>query len=106
MHIPADRWAGLTVDFDKLRAQGDGFSVAQIQVFSAMNVLKARGRPNAETVSIALFHARRASSAPLVSQIAEAEAITRDWPSDGPPVPKVKTVSEHISAVWHAAKQA
>jgi hypothetical protein len=59
------------------------------------------GRPNARNTSVSVYNQRRADRCPpLPSQLAEAEAIVAMWPTDGPPRPKAKTVSGHISALW------
>jgi hypothetical protein len=69
------------------------------------------GRPNAEKTSIALFNGRRARKELLPKkQIQEAKAIHEEWPSPrpdkaGPPKPTARTISGHISSVWHGANK-
>jgi len=65
----------------------------------------AVGRPQAKGTSAELFRKRRSDGVPLASsQLEEAKAILKAWPKDGPPKPQPKTVSEHISPLWHGAR--
>jgi hypothetical protein len=62
------------------------------------------GRPQAKGTSTALFSKRRSDGVPLApTQLDEAKAILKAWPKDGPSKPQPKTVSEHISPLWHGA---
>jgi hypothetical protein len=63
------------------------------------------GRPQAKGTSAELFRNRRSKGVPLApTQLEEAKAILKAWPKDGPPKPQPKTVSEHISPLWHSAR--
>jgi hypothetical protein len=62
---------------------------------------RGRGRPNAKTTSLAIFHQRRDRGIPLTKHMKdEAEGISREWPSDGPNQPMIKTISGHIAKAW------
>jgi hypothetical protein len=62
------------------------------------------GRPPVGATTVQLFQARRDKGVPLAkSQLAEAQAIVAEWPSDGRRPPQAKTVSQKFSEVWQAA---
>ncbi|MGD0631793.1 MAG: hypothetical protein ABR987_20875 [Terracidiphilus sp.] len=59
------------------------------------------GRPSPQARILQIFHARRGRGLPVVSYLAEAEAILAEWPqhaSDQKP-PNVSTVRRHVSHV-------
>ena len=64
------------------------------------------GRPQAKGTSTELFSEPPFQRHPSrISQLEEAKAILKAWPKDGPSKPQPKTVSEHISPLWHGAVQ-
>ncbi len=117
---PAEWWANVAIDLDQNSATGHGSTLTGMRVFhpQARRVVDGGatgaplpssatrnrpGRPNAENTSIRIFDQRRAAGIPrAASQMEEAAQILDEWPTGGPPAPKVATISGHISRLWQS----
>ncbi|MSP00242.1 MAG: hypothetical protein EXR07_04200 [Acetobacteraceae bacterium] len=104
---PVNAGHGITVP---LPTQADAGTASTSEILIANPAISKQppkrnaGRPNASNTSVSLYERRQVEGCPPgASQLAEAEKIIAMWPTDGPPKPKAKTVSGHISALWSAS---